>query len=129
MRPRRPRSSLSYLPILGWFNSLPASCPILVLSASVSCLRHLAAPRIIALMKRTLSAIAGLILCPVLAAPALAADAATPPVPAAPDWSAALLLVLLWVLLAAAVLGPVVRYFRIEPHSTQTFSDDPPARH
>jgi hypothetical protein len=55
----------------------------------------------------------------------LAAEAALVPVPVSPDWVPSLLLVLVWLLVAAMVVGPVVRYFRGEPRASQTFSDDP----
>jgi hypothetical protein len=49
------------------------------------------------------------------------------PVPVAPDWVPSLVLALVWLLVAAMVVGPVVRYFRGEPRAAQAFSDDPPA--
>jgi hypothetical protein len=39
-----------------------------------------------------------------------------------------LALVLLWLLVAAAIVGPVVRYFRARPRSMQTFLEDQPSR-
>ena len=59
-----------------------------------------------------------------LPATALAADKPGVPVPVSPDWAPWLLLVLLWILVTAAVIGPVIRYFRAEPRSSQAFSDD-----
>lgn len=52
----------------------------------------------------------------------------TPPVPLSQDWVPGFLLVLVWLLAAAAMIGPVVRYFRCEPRASQAFSDDPPPR-
>jgi hypothetical protein len=54
----------------------------------------------------------------------LAAEKPAVPVPVVTDWVPWLLLVLLWILVAAAVIGPVIRYFRAEPRSGQAFSDD-----
>jgi hypothetical protein len=48
------------------------------------------------------------------------------PVPLSPDWAPTLLVALVWLLAAAMVVGPVVRYFRGEPRSSEAFSDDPP---
>ncbi len=50
------------------------------------------------------------------------------PVPVSTEWAGSLLLVIVWLLVAAAIVGPVVRFFRIGPRSAQLFSDDRPIR-
>jgi hypothetical protein len=66
-------------------------------------------------------------------APTAPAAPLAAPVPVAPDWVPGLLLVLLWLLVAAAAAGPFVRYWRAAGKhrgpDAQLFSDDgPPAR-
>lgn len=55
-------------------------------------------------------------------------EAAPVPVPLSTEFVPPLLMVLVWLLVAAAIVGPLVRFYRAEPASGQSFSDDPPAR-
>jgi hypothetical protein len=40
------------------------------------------------------------------------------PVPLSSDWAASLMLVILWIFVAAAVVGPMVTYLKIVPRFT-----------
>ena len=44
--------------------------------------------------------------------------------PLAPGWVIHFLLLILWIFVAAILLGPLIRYFNLEPTSKQYFSDD-----
>jgi hypothetical protein len=50
------------------------------------------------------------------------------PVPSSHEYLPTLVLVLLWIVIAAAVIGPIVRYVGKGPRSTQVFADDPADR-
>jgi hypothetical protein len=57
----------------------------------------------------------------------LAAASAPAPealVPIMPGWVPGFLLMILWLFVAAILLGPLIRHFKLEPHSRQSFSDD-----
>jgi len=46
-------------------------------------------------------------------------------VPQSPGWVISFLLLILGLFVAAALLGPLIRRFNLEPSSQQYFSDDP----
>jgi hypothetical protein len=57
-----------------------------------------------------------------------ATDAPIPipiPIPIYTGWVGGFLLMILWLFIAAIVLGPIVNHFKLEPRSAQKFSDDP----
>jgi hypothetical protein len=81
--------------------------------------------------------LAGMMVTMLLALPALAAaseghasasGAAGPevavPIPVNPVWVSQLLLVVVWIVVAAVLLGPLVLHFRLLPRTTQLFADD-----
>ena len=45
-------------------------------------------------------------------------------VPAATDWAAGLVVLIVWVLVAAVVVGPLMRKFKLFRRSTQVFAED-----
>jgi hypothetical protein len=52
-------------------------------------------------------------------------------VPTSAAWVVTFLLMILWLFVAAILLGPLIRHFRLEPTSSQYFADDrstPPRR-
>jgi hypothetical protein len=44
-----------------------------------------------------------------------------------PGWITAFLLLILWLTVAAIILGPLIRHFKLEPRSAQVFTADRPA--
>ena len=46
------------------------------------------------------------------------------PVPANPVWVTGLLLMIVWVVVAAVLLGPLIVHFRLLPKGEQVFADD-----
>jgi len=52
------------------------------------------------------------------------ADGAELLVPQTPAWVTSFLLLILWLFVAAILLGPLIRHFNLEPRSHQYFSDD-----
>jgi hypothetical protein len=81
-----------------------------------------------------------LILLSVLAAPSRAADisASAPatyitrilvaPIPLSTGWVEGFLLLIVWLFVAAILIGPLISFFRLEPRCVQRFSDDPKVR-
>ena len=55
-----------------------------------------------------------------------AAAAAEYLTPASPAWITGFLLLILWLTVAAIILGPLIRHFKLEPQSTQFFTGDRP---
>lgn len=46
------------------------------------------------------------------------------PIPVQTGWVSPFLLMIVWLFVAAAVLGPLIHYFRLVKRSPQVFSDD-----
>jgi hypothetical protein len=47
-------------------------------------------------------------------------------IPVSPGWIAGFLLLILWLVVAAIILGPLIRHFQLEPKSAQFFTGDRP---
>jgi hypothetical protein len=60
----------------------------------------------------------------ILAADTAANAAAEHLTPASPTWITGFLLLILWLTVAAIILGPLIRHFQLEPRSTQFFTGD-----
>ena len=60
------------------------------------------------------------------ATPALAADstAERAAIPLSTGWVEGFLLLIVWLFVAAVVIGPLIRYLHLEPRSQQQFLDD-----
>jgi Na+/H+-dicarboxylate symporter len=82
-------------------------------------LRPRISPRIIACMLAMPS-----ILAVASSATATATSGAELLTPLAPTWVISFLLLILWLFVAAILLGPLIRHFNLEPASNQYFSDD-----
>ncbi len=48
----------------------------------------------------------------------------TIPMPLSTGWVEAFLLMIVWLFVIAIIIGPLVKFFRLEPHSPQLFSGD-----
>jgi hypothetical protein len=46
--------------------------------------------------------------------------------PVSPGWITGFLLLILWLTVAAIILGPLIRHFQLEPRSLQIFTGDKP---
>ena len=51
-------------------------------------------------------------------------DAAFVPIPLSTGWVEGFLLMIVWLFVAAVIIGPLVTYFRLERRSPQVFIDD-----
>jgi hypothetical protein len=47
-------------------------------------------------------------------------------IPLSPGWITGFLLLILWLTVAAIILGPLIRHFQLQPRSLQFFSGDRP---
>ena len=68
-----------------------------------------------------------------LATPVLAADGATAgdraAIPLSTGWVEGFLLLIVWLFVAAVVLGPLITFLNLEPKSQQQFLDDKKVRY
>jgi len=51
-------------------------------------------------------------------------DAAHVPIPLSTGWVEGFLLMIVWLFVAAILVGPLVKFFHLEPRSDQVFIDD-----
>ncbi len=59
----------------------------------------------------------------ILAAPSTSATGAVP-IPLSTGWVEGFLLMIVWLFVAAVIIGPLVTFFRLGPRSAQLFTDD-----